>query len=132
MTLASGRVLLHLAGRIRRVVDADDVYSLEAQGDETDVRLGGEKPLRDVRSLGEVLRDLAPLGFVRIHRNHAVNPGRVREIRPAASGSSWEVRLQPPVNWVLPVSRRSLNGLLAAYRGVSGARARRATGPGRC
>jgi hypothetical protein len=85
MTLASGRVLLHLAGRIRRVVDADDVYSLEAQGDETDVRLGGEKPLRDVRSLGEVL----------------------------------------------PVSRRSLNGLLAAYRGVKGARARRATGPGR-
>jgi len=120
MTLASGRVLLHLAGRLRRVVDADDVYSLEAQGDETDVRLRGEKPLRDVRSLGEVLRDLAPLGFVRIHRNHAVNPGRVRDIRPAASGSGWEVRLQPPVNRVLPVSRRSMNVLLAAHRGANG------------
>jgi len=50
MALASGRVLLHLAGRLRRVVDSDDVYSLEAQGDETDVRLRGEKALRDVRS----------------------------------------------------------------------------------
>jgi hypothetical protein len=37
MTLASAKALLHLAGRIRRVVDADDIYSLEAQGDETDV-----------------------------------------------------------------------------------------------
>ena len=52
--------------------------------------------------------------------NHAVNPGRVRELRPAASGSGWEVRLQPPVNRVLPVSRRSLNVLLAAYRTPAG------------
>ena len=84
MTLASGRALLHLAGRIRRVVDADDIYALEAQGDETDVRFRGARPVRDVRSLGEVLADLVPLGFVRIHRNHAVHAGRVREIRPAA------------------------------------------------
>ena len=107
MTLASGKALLHLAGRIRRVVDADDIYSLEAQGDETDVRFRGARPLRDVRSLGEVLSDLGPLGFVRIHRNHAVHAGRVCEIRPAASGSGWEVRLEPPVNLVLPVSRRT-------------------------
>jgi DNA-binding LytR/AlgR family response regulator len=116
MTLASGRALLHLAGRVRRVVDADDIYSLEAQGDETDVRLRGARPLRDVRSLGEVLGALRRMGFVRIHRNHAVHPGRVREIRPAASGSGWEVRLEPPVNLVLPVSRRSVTALLRTYR----------------
>ena len=116
MTLARGKALLHLAGRLRRVVDADDIYYLEAQGDETDVRLRGARPLRDVRSLGEVLEELGPLGFVRIHRNHAVHSGRVREIRPAASGSGWEVHLEPPVNKVLPVSRRSLTALLAAYR----------------
>ena len=116
MTLARGKALLHLGRRIRRVVDADDVYCLEAQGDETDVRLRGGRPLRDVRSLGEVLEDLGPLGFVRIHRDHAVHAGHVREIRPAASGSGWEVRLEPPVNKVLPVSRRSLAALLAAYR----------------
>jgi DNA-binding LytR/AlgR family response regulator len=115
MALASGKTLLHLSGRIRRVMDADDIYHLEAQGDETDVRLRAARPLRDVRSLGEVLEELSPLGFVRIHRNHAVNAGRVREIRPAASGSGWEVQVEPPVNAVLRVSRRSLAALLAAY-----------------
>ena len=40
MTLAHGKVLLHLSGRRRRVVEADDIYYPEAQGDETDVRLG--------------------------------------------------------------------------------------------
>jgi DNA-binding LytR/AlgR family response regulator len=114
MSLAYGKVLLHLAGRRRRVIDADDIYYLEAQGDETDVRLRAARRLRDVRSLGEVLKEIEPLGFVRIHHNHAVNPGHVREIRP--SGSGWEVRLEPPVNKVLPVSRRSLQALLDAYR----------------
>src|SRR3970040_2032192 len=115
MALARGKALLHLSGRLRRVVDADDIYFLEAQGDETDVRLRGARPLRDVRSLGEVRQELGPLGLVRIHRNHAVHTGHVREIRQAASGSGWEVRLEPPVNTVLPVSRRSLAALLAAY-----------------
>jgi len=116
MALALGKTLLHLAGRRRRVVDADDIYYLEAHGDETAVRLRGARPLRDVRSLGEVLEDLAPRGFVRIHRNHAVNPGRVREIRPDVDGAGWEVRLEPPVNKVLPVSRRSHAALVRAYR----------------
>jgi DNA-binding LytR/AlgR family response regulator len=60
------------------------------------------------------MKELGAAGFVRIHRNHAVNPGRVREIRPTTSGG--EVCLEPPVNKVLPVSRGSLAGLLEAYR----------------
>ncbi len=54
MTLTQGKVLLHLSGRRRRVVDADDIYYLEAQRDKTDVRLRAARRLRDVRSLGEV------------------------------------------------------------------------------
>ena len=114
MTLGQGKVLLHLSGRRQRVVDADDIYYLEAQGDETDVRLRNVRRLRDVRSLGEVLKQIGPLGFVRIHRNHAVNPGRVREIRATDSGG--HVRLAPPVNKVLAVSRGSLAALLKTYR----------------
>ena len=50
MGLANGKVLLHLTDRRRRVVEADDIYYLEAQGDETDVRLRASRRLRDVRS----------------------------------------------------------------------------------
>jgi two-component system response regulator LytT len=114
MSLAHGKVLVHLEGLRRLVVDAHDVYYLEAQRDETDVRLRGARRLRDVRSLGEMMKDLGPAGFVRIHRNHAVNPGRVREIGRAAG--AWQVQLEPPVNQVLPVSRGSIAALLRAYR----------------
>jgi len=40
---------------------------LEARGDETDIRLRGARQLRDIRSLGEVMKHLGPVGFVR-HR----------------------------------------------------------------
>jgi two-component system response regulator LytT len=113
MAIAQAKILVHLKDRRRLVVDVHDVYYLEAQGDETDIRLRSARRLRDVRSLGEVMKDLGPAGFVRIHRNHAVNPGRVREIRLA--GRAWEVQLEPPVNKVLPVSRGSLTTLLQAY-----------------
>ncbi len=114
MALADGKILVHLKDRWRLVVDVHDVYYLEAQGDETDIRLRSARGLRDVRSLGEVMKDLGPAGFVRIHRNHAVNPGRVREIKLV--GRAWQVQLEPPVNIVLPVSRGSLAALLHAYR----------------
>ncbi len=38
-----------------------------------------------------------------------------REIRHRKTGSDWEVKLQPPVNRVLPVSRRRLKALLEAF-----------------
>lgn len=120
MSLADGKILFHLKDRRRLVVDARDVYYLEAQRDETDVRMRGARRLLDVRSLGEVMKELGPAGFVRIHRNHAVNPGRVREIRLA--GGAWQVQLEPPVNKVLPVSRGSLAALLATYHVRSGNR----------
>ena len=113
MTTA-GKALLDLARRVRRVVNAADLYYLEAQGDETDIRFRAARPLRDVRSIAEVLGALGTQAIVRIHRNHAVNAGRVLEIRPAGSG--WEVVLEPPVSKVLPVSRRSVAALFAAYR----------------
>ncbi len=49
-----------------------------------------------------------------IHRSWAVNLRRVREIRPAADGG-WEVKLDPPVNRVLPVSRRRVSALWECF-----------------
>lgn len=108
------RAVLHLAGRRRRLLDADQIYYLEARGDDTAVRLRQATPLRDVRSLGEVVAVLEPLGFVRVHRNHAVNLRHIRELRPEKQGSGWELRLEPPVNKVLPLSRPGHAALLAA------------------
>jgi DNA-binding LytR/AlgR family response regulator len=112
-TVPPPRVLLHLPDRRRRLVDPEDVYYLEADGDDTLVRLRGARPLRDVRRLGELLEKLEPLGFVRVHRNHAVNPRHVRELRPARQREGWELRLEPPVNKLLPMSRTGHSALLA-------------------
>jgi hypothetical protein len=44
MSIAHGKILVHLKDRRRLVVDAHDVYYLEARGDETDI--GGTGGLR--------------------------------------------------------------------------------------
>ncbi len=109
------RVLLHLAGHRRRAIDPADVYYLEAHGDETWVRLRGKTRLKDVRSLGEVLAVFAMHGFVRTHDSYAVNPLLIRELRPRKGSREWELRLEPPVGKVLPVSRGSLKAVLKVF-----------------
>lgn len=108
------RILLHLRGGLRRPVDPDDVYFVEAADGDCLVRFRGSRRVRDVRTFGAVAEVLEAHGFVRIHRGHAVNVRRVREIRPVRDGG-WEVRLDPPVNRVLPVSRRQASELFEAY-----------------
>ena len=111
----SRRVLLHLDDGRRVPVEADEVFFLEAVGDETEVRTRGRRRLRDVRSLGEVLPYFQEALFVRVHRSYAVNAERVAEVRRRDSGRDWELRLEPPVNRVLPVSRACIQTLWAAY-----------------
>lgn len=109
------KILLHPSETRRRVVDLDDIFFVEAVGHDTLVRLRGSRPLRDARKLGELFQILEPHGFVRVHDNHAVNPNRVFEIRKRARAQDWELKLEPPVNRVLPVSRRGLAALWRAY-----------------
>jgi hypothetical protein len=47
--------------------------------------------------------------------NHGVNPNHVFEIRKRSRGQDWEVKLEPPVNRVVPVSRSRIASLLRAY-----------------
>jgi DNA-binding LytR/AlgR family response regulator len=103
------------ARRVRRAVDPADVYALEADGGDTLVRLRGREPLRDTRPLAELAPIFEPFGFLQIHRSHAVNLRRVLELRQRAEGHDWEVKLEPPVNAVLPVAREWREAVLGAF-----------------
>jgi DNA-binding LytR/AlgR family response regulator len=103
-------ILLHLQDGRCIPVDPQEIYLLEAEGGETLVRTRHAQPLTDVRQLSTLLGAFEPHGFVQVHRSWAVNLRRVREIRPAPGGG-WEVKLDPPVNRVLPVSRRRVSAL---------------------
>jgi len=109
------RVLLHVSPLRRVVVDPDDVYLLQASGDDTIVRKRGRRTILDVRPLGEIAAVFNRCGFHRIHDSWCVNLRRVREIRRQRDGRDWEVVMQPPVNRVLPVSRARLPGLLGRF-----------------
>ncbi len=109
------RVLLHLVDGRRIPVEPGEVFLLEAAGDETSVRTRGRRRLRDVRSLGEIMGRFPRQLFVRVHRSHVVNVDRVAEIRRRPNRRDWELRLEPPVNAVVPVSREELAALWQAY-----------------
>jgi DNA-binding LytR/AlgR family response regulator len=109
------QLLLHLSKNRYRVIDAASVYYLEATTGDTLVRRRRARPLRDTRQLGAIMRSWKRAGPVRVHRNHAVNPEHVLEIRRRAGSRYWEVKLAPPVNKILPVSRNYLKDLLAAF-----------------
>ena len=117
-TMTLDRVLLHVrrgSRLVKRAVDPADVYFLEADGGDTLVRLRGSRPVRDVRRLAEVAPLFEPFGFLTIHRAYAVNLRRVHELRPRDEGDDWEVKLDPPVNRVLPVARGELARVEAAF-----------------
>ena len=111
---AQERVLLSHPDRTRTPVDPHDVYLLEAEADQTRVRLRSAEVLVDVRPLGELIERFIEHGFVRIHRSYAVNTGRIRRVRPR-NGEGWEVKLDPPVNRVLPVSEARTADLWRAF-----------------
>ncbi len=111
----NGRFVLHLGPGLRRAIDPDDIYFVEAEGDDTRVRTRAARALRDVRPIGEVEPLLSRRGFVRTHRNTLVNPAHVRQVRRRPQGEDWELELDPPVNLVLPVSRDALPALWAAF-----------------
>jgi len=118
-TIVPSRILIHISRTEHRVLDPNDVYSLNAMGGETEIRLRSRTPLVDVRPIGEVAPLFEPFGFVRIHREHAVSIAHVRLLRLQADGRDWELKLEPPVNKVLPIARDRLRDLRAAL-GESG------------
>jgi len=109
------RLLLHLSPGLRQGIDPEEIYFVEAVGDDTLVRTRSARPLRDVRPIGALERVLLRHGFLRTHRDYLVNLQRVRQVRRRTRGEDWELKLDPPVNRVLPVSRGALAALWAAF-----------------
>jgi DNA-binding LytR/AlgR family response regulator len=109
------RALLSLDDGRRVPVEVDEVFLLEAEGSRTLIRTRGRRRLRDVRSLAEVLARFPPGSMARVHRSFAINPNRVTEIRRRDNGRDWELKLEPPVNRIIPISRGRLDALGAAY-----------------
>ncbi|MFQ5599058.1 MAG: LytTR family DNA-binding domain-containing protein [Candidatus Krumholzibacteriia bacterium] len=108
------RILLNIDDGLKEVVDPTEVYYLEALDGETKVRLRRSRAHVDVREFGELLSLFEPYGFMKIHRSFAVNLDRIRQLRRRSRGRDWEVKLEPPVNRILPVSREVYPDLLAA------------------
>ncbi|MEZ4272925.1 MAG: LytTR family DNA-binding domain-containing protein [Myxococcota bacterium] len=59
---------------------------------------------------------LEPYGFMRIHRNHAVNLSHIYEIRRRSEGRDWEITLDGPQGQILPIGRSYLSQLWDAYK----------------
>lgn len=110
-----GLALVHVSRGRLRVVNVDDIYMLESDGGDTLVHRRAAEPLRDGRRLGDVLDAWADHPLVRIHEGYAVHPIHVLELRRRETGRDWELRLEPPLNTVLPISRSYLDGLWEVF-----------------
>ena len=94
------------------LLDRDDIYYIEAEGDDSLVRTARRKRYPHVEPLVTVEGHLPSVPFFRIHRSYIVNLDRVYQLRARGDGE-WEVKMDPPVNKVLPVSRRRMEELRA-------------------
>ena len=90
-------------GRIT-LLEKGQIFYVEAEGDDSLIRTARVKLFRHVEPLEEVEARLPSPPFFRIHRSYIVNLNRVLELR-LRGGRDYEVKMDPPVNMLLPVSR---------------------------
>ncbi|MFV1860032.1 MAG: LytR/AlgR family response regulator transcription factor [Anaerolineales bacterium] len=92
------------------LLERDQIFFIEAEGDDSLIRTARKTMRRHSERLEQVEERLPSPPFFRIHRSYIVNLDRVYELRTRAEGE-WEVKMDPPVNKVLPVSRRRMEEL---------------------
>lgn len=103
-----------LVRKLRRefLIAAGDIDRLQAQGNYVGLRVNGHDYLLRA-TLTDFLAQLDPARFVRVHRSHAVNLDRIREIEPTDGG---DARLHLHDGSVVPCSRRYRDALAAPAR----------------
>ncbi|WP_432730908.1 LytTR family DNA-binding domain-containing protein [Variovorax sp. W6] len=98
-----------LVRKLRRefLIAATDIDWLQAEGNYVGLHVNGHDYL--LRStLTDFLTQLDPALFARVHRSHAVNLGRIREIEPLDGG---DARLHMHDGTTVPCSRRYRDAL---------------------
>ena len=98
------------------LLDREDIFYIEATGDDSLVRAARKQRYPHVEPLEDVEARLPSPPSFRIHRSYIVNLDRVYKLRSRGDGE-WEVKMDPPVNKVLPVSCRRM-GELRALLGI--------------
>ena len=96
-------------GRVA-LLEKDRIFYVEAEADDSLIRTARKKLYRHSERLEQVEARLPSPPFFRVHRSYVVNLNRVLELR-SRGDDEWELKMDPPVNKVLPVSRRRLPGL---------------------
>jgi len=100
-----------LVRKLRRefLIAAGDIDWLQAEGNYVGLHVNGHDYLLRA-TLTEFLTQLDPARFVRVHRSHAVNLGRIKEIEPLDGG---DARLHMADGTTVPCSRRYREALRA-------------------
>ena len=109
------RLAVETRGGTTLLFDPSQVFFLETDGHDTLVRTARKTPYRSTRRLADLLTRLPSPPFFRCHESFVVNLARVRAIE--TRGRDLRLRLDPPVNRLLPVAR----GRVAALHRALGA-----------
>ena len=98
-----------LVRKLRRefLIAATDIDWLQAEGNYVGLHVNGHDYLLRA-TLTDFLTQLDPATFVRVHRSHAVNLGRIKEIEPLDGG---DARLHMRDGTTVPCSRRYRDAL---------------------
>ncbi len=80
------RVLLHVEDGPREAIDVGDVFYIEAREGDTLVRLRRSRPKIDRRRFDVALPVFVAAGLLRVHREYAMNPDRIRYVRRRKCG----------------------------------------------
>ncbi|RQO41132.1 LytTR family transcriptional regulator [Variovorax sp. KBW07] len=98
-----------LVRKLRRefLIAATDIDWLQAEGNYVGLHVNGHDYLLRA-TLTDFLTQLDPARFVRVHRSHAVNLGRIKEIEPLDGG---DAKLHMHDGTTVPCSRRYRDAL---------------------